>query len=208
MSIRYYPGSTKIPLIAKARNTSGRVGMRGAIFLIVFFFLLYVALGYILSLTDADDFVFPDIGIPYPILFIIIIGCVILVIVVFTLKGTLKGGKVHGSIIGTRVTRDRDPSIIKRVIKDGFGGDGYIVSGDGEDTFGQACKNHWQFVSVKRDSGWFVKDARGNDVTEMSLNSYDGICTLIPEYGSVKTEDKHDEASKYSSIQDSVEYYD
>ncbi|MHA2022298.1 MAG: hypothetical protein ACTSWQ_01410, partial [Candidatus Thorarchaeota archaeon] len=161
------------------------------------------ALDYIINFMD--DFVFPDIGIPYPLLFIIIIGCVILVIVVSTLKGTLKGGIVHGRVIAYR---DRDPSICKRVIKDGFGGTEYIVSGDKDDTFAQACKNYWQFESVKRDSGWFVKDARGNDVTEMSLNSYDGICMLIPEYGSVKTEDKHDEASKYSSIQESVEYYD
>ena len=199
------PGSP-IPHITKARNTRGSTGFKGAICLIVLGILLYVALDYFINFMD--DFVLPDIGIPYPILFIIFIGCVILVIAVSTLKGTLKGGIVHGSIIGTRVTRDRDPSVCKRVIKDGYDGIEFIVSGDKETTFGQACKNHWQFVSVKRDSGWFVKDERGNDVKEMSLISYDGICMLIPEYGSVKLKDKRDEASKYSSIQDSVEYYD
>ena len=168
MSIRKLPG-TPIPHITKARNNRGSMGTKGAICLFVLGILLYVALDYILSLTD--DFVFPDIGIPYPILFIIIIVCVILVIVVFTLKG----GIIRGSRIGSRV---RDPSVCKRVIKDGFGGAEYIVSGDGEDTFGQACKNHWQFESVKRDPGWFVKDARGNDVTDMSLTSFDGICIL------------------------------
>ena len=194
--------STQIPRILRPRQTTGNTGFRGAILVILFGFLLYVALGYILSLTD--DFVLPDIGIPYPILFIILIMILtvssILVIVVSLIK--------DGIVKGSNRSRVRDPSIIKRVIKDGFGGDGYIVSGDEEDTFGQACKNHWQFVSVKRDSGWFVKDERGNDVTEMTLISYDGVCMLIPEYGSVKPEDKRDEATKYSSIQDSVEYYD
>ncbi|MHA1614066.1 MAG: hypothetical protein ACTSYJ_04425 [Candidatus Thorarchaeota archaeon] len=204
MSIRKLPG-TPIPHITKARNTRGSTGTKGAICLIVLGIFLYVALDYIINFMD--DFVLPDIGIPYPLLFIIIIGCVILVIFVFTLKGGIVRGRgiAHGSNIVSRV---RDPSVCKRVIKDGFGGVEYIVSGDGEDTFGQACKNHWQFVSVKRDSGWFIKDDRGNDVTEMSLISYDGICILIPEFGSVKPKDKRDEASKYSSIQDSVEYYD
>lgn len=196
MSIRKLPGSP-IPHITKARNSRGSMGSKGAICLIVLGILLYVALDIILSLSD--DFVLPDIGIPYPLLFIIIIGCVILVIVVFTLKG----GIVRGSRIGSRV---RDPSVCKRVIKDGFGGAEYIVSGDGEDTFSQACKNHWQFESVKRDSGWFVKDARGNDVTDLSLISFDGICTLLPEYGTEKKKKDSDES--FYSIHDSVTYYD
>ena len=203
MSIRKLPGSP-IPHITKARNTRGSMGSKGAICLIVLGILLYVALDFILDLTD--DFVFPDIGIPYPMLFIIIIGCVIVVIVVFTLKDTLKGGIVYGSRIGTRVTRVRDPSVCKRVIKDGFGGAEYIVSGDKETTFGQACKDHWQFESVSMNSSWYIKDSRGNDVTDLSLTSFDGICILVPEYGSEKKKKDSDES--ISSIHDSVTYYD
>lgn len=197
--------STQIPHKLRPRQTTGTTGFRGAIFLIVFGILLYVALGYIMNLME--DFVFPDIGIPYPLLFIIIIVCVILVIVVYTLKGTLKGGIVHGSRIGTRVTRVRDPSICKRVIKDGIDGMQFIVSGDKETTFGQACKDHWQFESVSRNSRWYIKDSRGNDVTDMSLISFDGICTLFPEYGTEKKKKKDSDESIYS-IHDSVKYYD
>ncbi len=205
MSIRKLPG-TPIPHITKARNTRGSMGSKGAICLIVLGILLYVALDYFINFMD--DFVLPDIGIPYPLLFIIFIGCVILVIVVFTLKGTLKGGIVHGSRIGTRVTRVRDPSVYKRIIKDGYDGPEFIVMGDGNITFGQACRDNWQFMSVREKSRWFIKDERGNDVTDMSLFSFDGICILILEYGSGKEKKEHSKVSEYSSIHDSVEYYD
>ncbi|MHA1614067.1 MAG: hypothetical protein ACTSYJ_04430 [Candidatus Thorarchaeota archaeon] len=190
--------SSEIHRNRRPRKTGTTTGNRGAIIVIVLLVLLIVVTNFIEIFLE--DFVVPDFGIPYPILFIIIMVCVILVTVVSLIK--------DGIVKGSNRSRERNPSIIKRVIKDGFSGDGYIVSGDGEDTFGQACKNHWQFVNVKRDSDWFVKDARGNDVTDMSLTLFDGICTLIPEYGSTKLKDKRDETSKYSSIQDSVEYYD
>ncbi len=195
MSIRKLPG-TPIPFIKKARNTGGSMGSKGAFCLIVLGILLYVALDYIINFMD--DFVLPDIGIPYPLLFIIIIVGIILVFVV----SVIKDGIVHGSRIGNRV---RDPSVCKRVIKDGIDGMEFIVSGDKETTFGQACRDNWQFESAKRDSGWFVKDARGNDVTDMSLMSFDGICILVPEYGSEKKKDS-DEST--TSIHDSVTYYD
>ena len=114
----------------------------------------------------------------------------------------------RGRLKSRRHYKDSDSSIYKRVIKDGFDGKEFIVSGDSETTFGQACKNQWQFESVGRNSGWYIKDARGNDVTNMSLISFDGICVLIPEYGSEKQTEERDKASKYWSIQASVEYYD
>jgi len=203
MSIRKLPG-TPIPHITKARNSRGSMGSKGAICLIVLGILLYVALDYIINFMD--DFVLPDIGIPYPLLFIIFIGCVILVIVVSTLKGSLKGGIVHGSRIGTRVTRVRDPSVCKRIIKDGYDGPEFIVMGDENITFGQACKDYWQFESVSRNSSWYIKDSRGNDVTDLSLISFDGICTLLPEYGTEKKKKDSDEST--TSIHDSVTYYD
>ena len=109
---------------------------------------------------------------------------------------------------GRRHYKKTESSIFKRVIKDGYDGKEFIVSGDSKTTFSQACKNQWQFESVSRNSGWYIKDERGNDVTNMSLISFDGICILIPEYGLEKHTEDRDEASRYSSIQDSVEYYD
>ena len=123
----------------------------------------------------------------------------------------MKRGADFKSRFGREVRQGRSRNkesaslIFKRVIKDGIDGMEFIVSGDKETTFGQACKNHWQFESAKRDSGWFVKDTRGNDVTDMSLMSFDGICILVPEYGSEK---KKDSDESISSIHDSVTYYD
>ena len=109
---------------------------------------------------------------------------------------------------GRRRYKESESSIFKRVIKDGPDGNEFIVSGDTETTFGQACKDCWQFESVSRNSSWYIKDERGNDVTDMPLTSSDGICILIKEYGSGKQKKEHDKASESSSIHDSVEYYD
>ena len=74
--------------------------------------------------------------------------------------------------------------------------------GDGNITFGQACRDNWQFKSVRESSGWFIKDQRGNDVTEMSLDTTDSLCILVPEYGTEKQKKASDEDNKYSSIQE------
>ncbi|MGY5860698.1 MAG: hypothetical protein RTU63_15125 [Candidatus Thorarchaeota archaeon] len=117
--------------------------------------------------------------------------------------------RIHrGRLKSRRHYKDTESTIYNRVIKDGYDGAEFIVSGDSETTFGQACKNQWQFESVSRNSSWYIKDERGNDVTDMFLISSDGICILIPEYGSQKKTEDRDKASRYSSIQDSVEYYD
>ncbi len=200
MSIRKLPG-TPIPFIKKARNTGGSMGTEGAICLIVLMLLLFVASGYIMNLME--DFVFPDIGIPYPTLFTILFIIIIVGVILVTVVSLIKDGIVQGS---NSRSRERDPSICKRVIKDGIDGMEFIVSGDKETTFGQACKNHWQFESVSRTSGWYIKDSRGNDVTDMSLFSFDGICTLFPEYGTEKKKKDSDES--FYSIHDSVTYYD
>ena len=126
----------------------------------------------------------------------------------------MKRGADFKSRFGREVRQGRSRNkesaslVFKRVIKDGFDGAEFIVSGGSETTFGQACKDHWQFDSVSRNSGWFIKDERGNDVTDMFLTSFDGICILIPEYGSGKQKKENNKASEYTSIHDSVEYYD
>ena len=201
MRTRHYPGKP-IPHLKKARKPgkpSGGMGIGAIIFLIVLIGL-FIAASYVIP-PFLDDMVLPDIGIPIPMLFIIILGCVILVSVALMLKG----GIVTGSRIGSRV---RDPSVCKRVIKDGYDGPGFIVMGDGKITFGQACRDNWQFKSVRENSGWFIKDKRGNDVTNMSLDTIDSVCILIPEYGSEEQKKTSDEDSMYSSIQDTFEYYD
>ncbi|MGY5860701.1 MAG: hypothetical protein RTU63_15140 [Candidatus Thorarchaeota archaeon] len=104
--------------------------------------------------------------------------------------------------------KDSDSSMIKRVIKDGYDGEEVIVSGNRETTFGQACKDQWQFVSVKRNSRWYIKDDRGNDVSDKLLQSVDGIFVLVPEYGSESQKELPDKSDEYSSIHDSVTYYD
>ncbi len=192
--------SSQIPRKLRPRKATGTIGIRGVIFLLMSGVLLYVAFDFILHLSE--DFIFPDIGIPYPILFMILI----IILTIGAILVIFVSPKKNGIVQGSGRSRNRDPSICKRVIKDGIDGMEFIVSGDKETTFGQACKDHWQFESVSRTSGWYIKDSRGNDVTDMSLFSFDGICILFPEYGSVKKKEDSDES--FYSIHDSVTYYD
>ena len=104
--------------------------------------------------------------------------------------------------------KDSDSSIYKRVIKEGPDGAEFIISGSKEETFAQACRANWQFESVNPNSKWYIKDARGNDVTDKSLETVDGIFTLIPDYETELQKEEPDESDEYSSIHDGVTYYD
>ncbi|MGY5870777.1 MAG: hypothetical protein RTV72_00890 [Candidatus Thorarchaeota archaeon] len=104
--------------------------------------------------------------------------------------------------------KESGASIYKKIIKDGYDGKEFIVEGDGNTTFGEACKKNWQFESVSKNSSWFIKDERGNDVTDSFLETFDGIFILIPEYGSEMKEREPDKSDTEYSIHDSVTYYD
>jgi hypothetical protein len=109
---------------------------------------------------------------------------------------------------GSSRYKAQDPDTCMKVIKDGPDGQEFIISGDREDTFAQACKANWYFERVNRKSAWYIKDERGNDVSDMPLGSVDGIFILVPEYGKGVQKKEPDESDEYSSIHDSVTYYD
>ena len=175
---------------------------RGQILVLIPLIILgvfYLALVVIPPLMEG--MVLPDIGIPYSTLFFIVLGMIILAIIVVAVRGGLP--------VGSRSAyKDRDPSMRSRVIRDGPDGEEFIISDAKEETFGQACRKNWQFTSVNLKSKWFIKDAKGNDVTDRSLETIDGIFILIPEYGSEITKEEPDESDDISSIHDSVTYYD
>ncbi|TFG28914.1 hypothetical protein EU528_10490 [Candidatus Thorarchaeota archaeon] len=115
---------------------------------------------------------------------------------------TRKGRQRHGRY------SESDPSILKRVIKDGYDGQEFIVIGDKQETFAQACRAHWQFKSVNLKSKWYITDEKGNDVTDRYLETAEGVFVLTPEYRSEIQKEEPDEYDEYSSIHDSVTYYD
>ena len=199
MAIRTLPGRPT-PFVGQKSKTSS-TGMRiGAVVFVIVFLGILLAVLYLVP-PLMDDIVFPDIGIPFAILFIIFLTISLLVLVVLMVKQ----GIYTGRRIGIRVI---DPSICTRVIRDGYDGEEYIISGGREDTFVQACRNNWQFKTVDQKSKWFIKDERGNDVNNRPLESEDGIFILIPEFGSETQKEEPDESDRYSSIRDSVTYYD
>ncbi|MGY5860700.1 MAG: hypothetical protein RTU63_15135 [Candidatus Thorarchaeota archaeon] len=82
---------------------------------------------------------------------------------------------------GSNRYKVQNPSTYMRVIRDGDDGREFIISGGSEDTYAQACRANWYFESVHRESKWYIKDERGNDVSDKPLQSVDGIFILIPE---------------------------
>ena len=202
MALQRYPGRPT-PFLEQ-KSPQGRRGRGFGIGAIVFIIVLITAFIVFLYVIPPlmEDIVLPDIGIPYSTLFLIFIGCAF----VATIYGLVKGGRFKGRY-NVRY-KERDPSICRRVIRDGYDGVEFIVSGHKEDTFEQVCRANWQFESTDLKSKWYIKDEKGNDVSDKSLESVDGVFILIPEYSSERTKEEPDKSDEYSSLHDSVEYYD
>jgi len=98
-----------------------------------------------------------------------------------------------------------NPRSYRRAVRDGIEGLEKLVTGSETTTYRKACLDNWQFKSVSRKSNWMVRDERGNDVTDELLSRSDGILIIEGEYPTQETSNESDE---YSSIHDSVEYYD
>ncbi|TFG28913.1 hypothetical protein EU528_10485 [Candidatus Thorarchaeota archaeon] len=201
MGILRYPGRP-IPFVEQKspRQREGKgLGIGAVIFVITLFGILLAILYLVPPLMD--DVEFQDIGIPYPTLFLIILGGLIVVSTILMLKPRM--------YVSSRIGyKERDPAICQRVIRDGIDGPELIISGPRESTFSQVCRDNWAFANVPQKTAWFIRDEKGNDVTNMPLGTADGVFTLIPEYASETSKQETSEADEYSSIHDSVTYYD
>lgn len=199
MVVRRYPGSPNPFVEQKSKNTSTGFGIGAVVFVIVLLGICLVVLYVIPPLME--DVVLPDIGIPYPTLFMIILGVTILVSIILMFRS--------GMYVGNRIGyRDRDPTTCQRVIKDGYDGPEVIISGPRESTFAEACRANWLFKNVEQNSSWFIRDSQGNDVGNVSLESVEGIFILVPEYRTEIQKEEPDKSDEISSINDGVTYYD
>lgn len=141
-------------------------------------------------------------GIPIVPLIVFSIGILIVLLIIWSNSKSYSQQPLVGF-------KERNPSICKRVVKDGFEGKEIIISGKHETTFRDACLKNWDFRRTDKDSKWFIVDDSGNDITNLSLISYEGIGIMIAEYGqSKKFNDFNNDAGESTSIHDSVEYYD
>ncbi len=98
-----------------------------------------------------------------------------------------------------------NPRLYRRAVRDGIEGVEKLVTGFETTTFREACIDNWQFKSVDKKSNWMVRDDRNNDVTDKPLSCFDGILIIEGEYPTMETSSESDE---FTSIHDSVEYYD
>ncbi|TFH10221.1 MAG: hypothetical protein E4H14_02890, partial [Candidatus Thorarchaeota archaeon] len=113
MAIRRYPGSPNPFVEQKSKIGSKSMGIGAIVFVMVLFGILLAVLYLIPPLMETV--VFPDIGIPYSTLFLIFLGCFVLVLGILMFR---KGMYVANST----GYKERDPSIVQRVVKDGFDG--------------------------------------------------------------------------------------
>ena len=82
---------------------------------------------------------------------------------------------------GSSRYKSQDSATCMSVIRDGAGGLEFIISGNREDTFAHACRANWYFESVNQKSKWYIRDEYGEDVTDKTLGSIEGVFTLFPE---------------------------
>jgi hypothetical protein len=183
---------------SQSRKNQG-FGIGSIVFVLLLLGLLLVSLYVIPPLMDTVNF--PDIGISYTTIFLLIVSCIILV----SLASISKGGTKINSGYGYK---DRDPSICKKIVKDGYDGIDIIVTGPKDTTFAQACMTNWQFTSTSRKSRWYIRDEKGNDVSDRLLDSVDGVFILVPENVQNNPEKESDKYDEYSSIHQGVEFYD
>jgi hypothetical protein len=175
--------------------------LRNAI-LIVLLIPIVIILSYVgIIPTPATEFV----AISF---FVFLCFFVIILIVVLGLYYAFKDSMAGNKRL--KKYQERDPTICERVVKDGPDGAEYLISGFEKVTFRNACREHWQFVKTRKSSSWIVKDERGNDITDSSLESFDGIAMIVGTYGAeyYTGESESDLPSDYTSIEDSTEYYD
>jgi hypothetical protein len=120
-----------------------------------------------------------------------------------------------GSVRAELAGRPRDPTIIQRVVVDTFNEEEMIIRGSDSDTFRTACRAHWNFSSIPRESSWILEDDRGNDISELKLTEYHGIAHLVSTnpmdsgemYIQTSGEPK-DKTDEYSDMDRGVEFYD
>jgi hypothetical protein len=112
-------------------------------------------------------------------LFSLVVFPVMLVIAVVSAFLIKADSRLNG--LSSTGYKEQDPSIRRRVVRDGFEGEEIIVCGSEETTFAQACKDHWYFEATSMDSQWHIEDDYGNDITDKSLVHFEGISILIPD---------------------------
>ena len=140
--------------------------------------LLVIPIGIILGfllIAIYDYFLPPELG----ELFFLVVFPVMLVIAVVSAFLIKADSRLNG--LSSTGYKEQDPSICRRVVRDGFEGEEIIVCGSIETTFAQACKDYWYFKTTSKDSLWHIEDVYGNDITDKSLVHFEVISIIIPD---------------------------
>jgi hypothetical protein len=109
----------------------------------------------------------------------------------FSLKSMTK----RKSRSGKGSYQEYDSSIITRIIHDRSTGEEHLISGHHSDTFRDTCDKDWPFDAIGKDEPWIVTDDRGNDISDASLSSYDGMVRIALPLGYERADTKENDES-------------
>ena len=96
----------------------------------------------------------------------------------------LERGPLRSRIYGpNRAFRMHDPSVLVRAVYDRDSGEECLIRGKSGMTYREAVERHWTFTQIPRDSAWYLIDEAGNDVSDSTLDSYDGLVYVTTREG-------------------------
>ncbi len=111
----------------------------------------------------------------------------VLVIVIWPMLGALMlylmaryNVKMSIPVTWNLFSRPVDTSIAHRVVRDMATMEEAVIDGDYEISFRKAMLDEgiWVFSKISRDSKWIVTDDRGNDISNKTLDSFDGVARI------------------------------
>jgi len=113
------------------------------------------------------------------------------------------------------VSLKKDPSHIYRALLHKESGEEYLVNGPPRATFRKVLQDNWPFKKIHKNESWIVRDERGNELTNQTLESCEGVATIELLYGEglkpVESDKRSKRTADYDNLSthhDAVTYYD
>ena len=113
------------------------------------------------------------------------------------------------------VSLKKDPSHIYRAVLHEESGEEYLVNGRPRAIFRKILLANWPFKKIHKQDSWIIRDERGNELTNQTLESCEGIATIELLYGEglkpVESDNRSEREEDYKDLSthhDAVTYYD
>lgn len=113
------------------------------------------------------------------------------------------------------VSLKKDSSHIYRALLHKESGEEYLVNGSPKAIFRKVLLDDWPFKKIHKNESWIIRDERGNELTNKTLESCEGVATIELLYGEglkpVESDRRSERQKDYDNLSthhDAVTYYD